>query len=138
MNDRRLKILRWPEQLNRALGHLERTTHQDFIETRMDSGHVRRSPKTTPIPIFKGIVSLSRDERVPLDEFFSVASAGRHFSFQDPSTGEKVYAAFMQAPFDREIRSIVGGDTTYLVEITLKDTTTLVKAALKHGAVSHA
>ena len=44
----------------------------------------------------------------------------------------------MQAPFDQEIRSIVGGDTTYLVEITLKDTTTLVKAALKYGAVSHA
>ena len=98
---------------------------------------MRRRPKTTPIPIFKGTVSLSRDERVPLDEFFSVA-ADRHFSFQDPSNGEKVYAAFMQAPFDRETRSIVGGDTTYLVEITLKDTTTVVKAALKHGVVSHA
>ena len=71
------------------------------------------------------------------DEFYA-AGTGCHFSFKDPRTGETIYATFMQAPFDREMRDIAGTDPTYLVEIALKDTTTLVKAALKHGAVSHA
>ena len=136
MNDRRLEILDWPEQLHCGLDHLERTTHQEFIEAQMDDGSVRRRPATSPMPAFKGNVLLSPAERTALDEFYA-AVEGCHFSFKDPRTGETVYATFMQAPFNREMRDITGTDPTYLVEIALKDTTTLVKAALKHGVVSH-
>ena len=137
MKDRRLEILDWPEQLHHVLDHLERTIHQKFIETETDSGIVLRRPATSPISVFKGNVLLSHAERTALDEFFE-AGAGCHFSFKDPRTGETVYASFMQAPFDREKRDITGTDPTYLVEIALRDTTTLIKDALKHGAVSHA
>ncbi len=137
MNDRRLEILDWPEQLHRVLDHLERTPHQVFTETQMDDGSVHRRAVTTPISVFKGSVLLSHAERTALDEFFE-AGAGCHFSFKDPRTGETVYTAFMQVPFDRKMRDITGTDPTYLVEIALKDTTTLIKDALKHSAVSHA
>ena len=88
------------------------------------------------MPTFKGNVLLSHAERTALDDFYT-AAASCHFSFKDPHTGETVYATFMQAPRNRKRRDI-GTDPTYLVEIALKDTTTLVKAALKDGAVSHA
>ena len=69
LNDRRLEILDWPEQLHHVLDHLERTTHQEFTKTQMDDGFVRRSPVTSPMSAFKGNVSLSRAERAALDEF---------------------------------------------------------------------
>ena len=137
MNDRRLEILDWPEQLRHALDHLERKTHQEFTKTQMDDEAVRRSSVTNPMSVFKGNVLLSHTGRLALDKFYA-AAADCHFSFKDPRTGETFYATFMQAPFDREQRDITGTDPTYLVEIALKDTTTLIKAALKNGAVSHA
>ena len=92
MNDRRLEIFGWPEQLHHVLDRLERTMHQEFAETQMDDGSVRRSAMTSPMSAFKGNVLLSRAERAALDEFYA-ARVGCHFSF---------------------------------------------KAALKHGAISHA
>lgn len=86
MNDRRLEILDWPEQLHHVLDHLERTTHQEFTKTQMDDGFVRRAPVTSPMSAFKGNVSLSRAERAALNEFYA-AGTGCHFSFKDPLTG---------------------------------------------------
>ena len=111
------------------MDHLERKPHQEFTETQMDDGSVRRAAVTSPMSVFKGNVLLSHTERLALDKFYA-AAAGCYFSFKDPRTGETVYATFMQAPFNREQRDITSTDPTYLVEIALKDTTTLIKAAL--------
>ena len=105
MSKHRVEILDWPEQLHRVLDHLERTTHQEFIETQMDAGPPRRRPRTSQMPTFEGNALLSHAERTALGKFYA-AVEGRHFSFKDPRTGETVYATFMQAPRNRKRRDI--------------------------------
>ena len=89
------------------------------------------------MPTFEGNALLSHAERIALGKFYAAVEGG-YFSFKDPRTGETVYAKFMKDPFDRERRDITGTDPTDLVEIALKDTTTLIKDALKRGVVFHA
>lgn len=138
MNDPRLKILAWPEQLSHVLDHLKQATHQDFREMRMDDGFVSRRPATTPTPIFKGIVSLSQAEETALMEFF-YASQGHHLSFRYPKTESQVYVTFMKAPFNRKQTITIGSSHTthdVEVEIVLRDNTTLIEEAVSHGIVS--
>ena len=62
MSNNPIEILKWPELIGHIPSRLERTTQQDFQETRMDSGDVKSRPTSSPYPVFKGIVSLSNDE----------------------------------------------------------------------------
>ena len=135
MNDPRLQIVEWPKGLSHVLDRLERSMHQEFTTTKMDSGHVRRRPTTTPFPVFQGTVALREAEKAALDQFFE-ARVGRHFSFKNPCTEATVYATFMRAPFVRSTQLVVGSDTTYEVELVLRDTTNLIEPALEHGVVS--
>jgi len=48
----------WPGDLAHVLAQLTPDTFQPMIETRMDSGHVRRRPRTSPIPVLQGTVRL--------------------------------------------------------------------------------
>ena len=137
MNDPRLQIIEWPKVLSHVLDGLERTTHQEFTETKMDSGHVHRRPKSSPFPVFKGTVVLSEAEKSALDQFCK-ASVGRHFSFSNPRTGATVYATLMQVPFVRSTHIVVGAETTYKVELVVRDTTDLIERALEHGVASTA
>ena len=66
MNDPRLEILVWPEELSHVPAHLEQGAHQDFHEMQMEDGFVSRRPATTPIPVFKGTVSLSQAQKAVL------------------------------------------------------------------------
>ena len=125
MNDPRLAILVWPDQLARVLGHLEQEMHQEFDTTQMADGFISQRPITTPMPIFKATVSLSKAEEVALMEFFN-ACQGRHFSFRNPKTQRQVYASFMEIPFTRsQSMNFSRSHTTHdmEVEIILKDTT---------------
>lgn len=135
MNDPRLQLVEWPKVLNQVLDGLERTMHQEFRETRMESGHVHRRPKTSPFPIFKGTAILDQTAKAVLDRFFQL-SMTRHFSFTNPRTGATVYATFYEAPFLRSTHIAVGADTTYEVEFVLRDTTDLIERALKQGAIA--
>ena len=137
MNDLRLIILKWPDKLNHILDCLESTTHQEFRDTRMDDGSVKRALISSPMPLFKGQVSLSYGEKTVLDVFFE-ESAGRHFMFQYPPTGKTVYATFMKQPFIREQKLVVGANSSYIIEILLKETTGTIEKALKEGIMSHA
>lgn len=134
MNDPRLQLVEWPRALNHVLDGLARTTHQEFLETRTDSGHVRRRPKTSPFPVFKGTVVLNESPKVALDQFFQL-NAGRHFAFSNPRTGATAYATFSKAPFVRSTRIVVGAGTTYEIELVLRDTTDLIERALEQGVV---
>ena len=131
MNIPRLDILKWPDQISRVLDHLERTTHQDFHETPMDDGSIKRRPVTSPIPVLTGTVSMTAAEKRLLQSFFD-AARGHHFSFEDPKSKALAYATFVKPPFDRSTHILVGSRTTYDVDIVLKDTTELIRNALQH------
>ena len=138
MNDPRLDILDWPQQLSRVLDDLEQGTHQDFREMQMDDGFMSRRPTGAPEPIFKTTMSLSQAEEAALMEFFHT-SHGRHFSFRYPKTQSQVYAAFMKIPFTRRRTINVGSSHTSHevdVDIVLRDATHLIEEALSHGVVS--
>lgn len=123
-----IEILEWPDALLHSLGSLNPETHQPVIETLMDDGLMRRE-KSSPIPIFKGTVTMSELDRSLLNEFYK-ASHGRHFSFVDPQTKATVYATFAQPPRDHRTTIQVGSHTTYEVEIVLVNTTSLIEGAI--------
>ena len=131
MNTTSIKILKWPGQLRHIVDHLERTTDQDFINTPMENGSVKRRPATTPYPVFKGTVLLSRAEKTALDEFYDI-SQRHHFSFEETNSQATVYATFKDKPFVQAQR-IVGSDVSYDVIIVLNDTTGIIENALAHG-----
>ena len=45
-----------PSVLQRVMQQLEKTTHQEYSETRMESGHIKRARIGSPLPVFKGNV----------------------------------------------------------------------------------
>ena len=128
MDKASLSFIDWPKSLNRVLAGLERTTHQCFHEFRTDSGHVLRRPKTTPFPVFKGMVELKEAEKSELHQFF-LASQGHHIRFNDPKTGAEGYAVFMQRPILRTTHLVVAvpGTASYTYELLLRDTTELAQ-----------
>lgn len=123
-----IEILEWPDALVYGLGSLKPEMHQPVTETPMEDGFTRRV-KGSPIPIFKGIVTMSESDRSLLDAFYE-ASHGRHFSFVDPQTKATVYATFARPPRNHITAIQVGSHATYEVEIVLKNTTSLIEAAL--------
>ncbi len=135
MNDPRLKILKWPDDLHHILDCLVRATHQEFVEFPTDSGETLRRPRTSPMPVFTGTATLCRSEKSVLDRFFD-ASRGHHYSFTDPSTGMTVYATFLRQPALKRQQIEVGRSETFEVELFLRDTTGMIQQALEHGVVS--
>ena len=129
MDKASLPLIDWPKSLNRVLAGLERTTHQYFHEFRTDSGDVLRRPKTTPFPVFKGMVEVNEAEKSELQQFF-LASQGHHIRLNDPETGAAGYAEFMQNPILRTTQLVIGvpGTASYTYELLLRDTTELVKS----------
>lgn len=124
-----VSLIDWPKSLNRVLAGLERTTHQYFHEFRTDSGHVHRRPKTTPFPVFKGMVELKEAEKSELYQFF-LASQGHHIRLNDPKTGAEGYAVFIQEPILRTTHLVIGvpGTASYTYELLLRDTTEPVQS----------
>ena len=132
-----LPIVEWPKEFSHVLDRLDSSMHQKFTVMKTDSGHVRRRPTTTPFPIFRGTAILSEAEMTALDELFE-ATLGRHFSFRNPRTGAMVYATFMRAPFVRSTQIVVGSDTTYQVDLVLRDTTDVIQRSLANSVISSA
>lgn len=142
MSSTALRVRKASSEITPFLARLERTTHQDFREMTMDSGDVVRRAINSPFPVFRGTLSLNEHEYRLLEAFFHtvMGQQTRHFSFDDPRTGETVYAAFMERPALKKhtstLRSSSPDWTNYEVEILLRDTTDMVNEALKHGVVS--
>ena len=137
MNDPRLQMVEWPKELSQVLDRLDRSMHQEFTAMKTDSGHVCRRPTTTPFPIFQGTAAFSEAEMASFDEFFE-ATVGRPFSFRNPRTGAMVYAPLMRAPFVRSTQIVVGSNTTYEVDILLRDTTRLIQRSQENGLIASA
>lgn len=129
MSNPNLPIHEWPQSLRHLLDRLERTTHDEYRETRMEDGSIRRTRLSSPTPAWKGEVWLSRAERDALEE---CAAASSHWRFDDPTDRKECYAAFVAAPVWRRSRLVAGSDSEFLVEILLRDTTEQVSTALKH------
>ena len=75
-----LPIRAWPQSLRHVLDRLERTTHKDYREVPTEDSSTRRLRSSSPFPMLKGEVWLSRAEWDALDE---CRTMGLHLRFDD-------------------------------------------------------
>jgi hypothetical protein len=100
----------WPAELNEMLIGLKRGSHQEFDESNMNAGNVRRRPKGLPIPTLSGSVTLNEKEWAALSQ---LNKAPRSFFRIDDSL-----LSFISEP-EMTKTTMVNSETSRTVKINL-------------------
>ncbi|MDP2377813.1 hypothetical protein [Reyranella sp.] len=114
MADRTIEPAAWPSSIAWILDELKESTHQNFRETQMDGGNVRRRPISSKVPILTGEVQLDEGAWRTL-QTHSDLSAGTFLC------GNR-QVSFWTAPvvLQKTTRAGRPGETGYVVRIVLR------------------
>jgi hypothetical protein len=106
----------WPEDLTWVLKALKRTTFQNFKETEMQAGNIRRRPLHPPMEGFSGSVVLNEKDWNALNRLIQSAQISEIIA---PDTRQPVKVKFRDEPFVETKSFKIGGPTTRTVRIQL-------------------
>lgn len=118
-------IDKWPDGIAWIVKELKPDAHREMIETRMESGHVKRRPRhTAPIPILRGTVTVNAAEKAALWAVMPNAGDGP-VEITHPRTGAPGYISFFCPPHQSKQSITVGRPETerFVLELVFRDVT---------------